>query len=365
LKEGSQINALDKEKCTPLAICFAGDYDIDEDVVEFLLEHGADPNLSPKSPLYSASRRLLPRTVDVLLRYGADANFEVKEAGDSLFPLYIACVSACSSGKFDPALHVCESLLIAGAEVDALGPDCVKALMVAPSSEITKLLLRYGANIYAVIQDGFGAHSFSAQFGFVGSLKVLVQAGDDPEHVLFGAFDGLRRGGVQFGTDEDRTAALDFALWAGASPSKAIFYVTKSVPFAVVQKLLWYGASITETNVKGLLPIQVAFKEGASSAVLSLLAPNDGYQLTDPKTNKSVVITKTDPGPPLFTTYELDFEFCAHCRKGNGPADVLTCAACMLVAYCDEECQRAHREKHKPICKAKRRADKWRAKCGE
>jgi hypothetical protein len=32
-------------------------------------------------------------------------------------------------------------------------------------------------------------------------------------------------------------------------------------------------------------------------------------------------------------------------------------ANCMLVAYCDEECQRAHREKHKEICKAKQVAD--------
>jgi hypothetical protein len=32
-----------------------------------------------------------------------------------------------------------------------------------------------------------------------------------------------------------------------------------------------------------------------------------------------------------------------------------------------QECQRAHREKekHKPICKAKHRADKWRAKFEE
>jgi ankyrin repeat protein len=252
-------------------------------------------------------------------------------------------------------------LLDAGAEVDVFGQGKVTALMFSPSRELTKLLLRHGANVEAVGDKGFAPTRFSGAFGTCASLEVLFQAGGDPGAAVHGVIAGLLYR-IQFGTDEQRVVALNLALWAGASPTNFLFRVSKSLPLVVVQKLLCYGGSPTEVDENGLIPIQLAFKNGASPAVLSLLAPHDGYELTDPKTNKIVVVTKTDPGPPQFTSYELDFDFCSHCRKGWGPADMLTCAACMLVAYCGQECQQAHRVKHKPICKAKRRADKWRAK---
>jgi hypothetical protein len=345
------VNSVDKGKLNPLMMCFDGDNDNKEDVVELLLERGADPNLSDESAIFRASYCLLPRIVDLLLRHGAAPN---GGPGESSL-VYDACFQARKSGKFDPALLVSQRLLDAGAEVDKLGPKKKTALMAAPSPELTRLLLRHGANLEAVDEGGFGALSLSASSGKLGSLKVLVQAGGDPFNAFRGAIVG-RRDGTQFRTEEGREIALEFALWAGASPTFALFGTRDSTPFSVVQKLLWYGAPTT-SKLNGLLPIDHAFEKGASPAVLFLLAPHDGYQLTDPKINKSVVIIKTDPGPPQFTAYELEFDFCAHCRKEKGAGDVLTCAACMLVAYCGVECQRAHREKHNDICEAKQVAD--------
>jgi ankyrin repeat protein len=253
---------------------------------------------------------LLPRTVDLLIRYGA----KVKDELSSFTPVIDACRAAYGLDDKDTALLVCNLLLNAGADVDALGPKKETALMFASSTELTKLLLCHGANIDAVDEDGIPETGFSALFGNVGSVELLVQAGVNPNEGADGALLGIRHGGPP-GTDEDRLRILDFALWAGASPTKFLFFQFPDVPSSAIQKVLWYGASTNQADEHGLLPIQHAHKEGASPAVLSLLAPHDGYRLTDPKTNKSMVIAKTDPGPPRFTTYELDFDFCAHCRR--------------------------------------------------
>jgi hypothetical protein len=95
---------------------------------------------------------------------------------------------------------------------------------------------------------------------------------------------------------------------------------------------------------------------------LRLVAPFDGYVLEDPETKKKHVIKMEDPGPPQFRTFEfdlaLDFDFCATCRKA--PEHLFACADCLLVSYCDVNCQRAGRKTHKAACKRKQKVDEWR-----
>jgi hypothetical protein len=303
--------------------------------------------------------------VDLLIRYGAKVKSGPQVFASEFTPLLDACRAAHQLDKIDPSLRVCRSLLSAGAEVNGFGPHKETVLMLAPSLELTKLFLVHGANIDAINDEGMSSTGVSACFGQVGSLKVLLQAGGDPNEAVYGALLGLAYGTTP-GSDQGGMSALDLALWAGASPSQFLFILVSKIPSSVIQKLLWYGASTTNVDLDGVLPIQVVFSRGASSAVLSLLAPHDGYELTDPKTNKITVITKTDPGPPQFTAYELEFDFCAHCRReSTTEADVDICGGCMLVAYCGKDCQKAHREKHKRICEAKQVADSRRAQFTE
>ena len=43
---------------------------------------------------------------------------------------------------------------------------------------------------------------------------------------------------------------------------------------------------------------------------------------------------------------------CANCGKGEEGSDCLkACAACMMVKYCNRNCQIAHRPQHKKACK--------------
>jgi len=48
-------------------------------------------------------------------------------------------------------------------------------------------------------------------------------------------------------------------------------------------------------------------------------------------------------------------DVCASCGKGSdaegGAVKLKDCTACRLVKYCGVDCQRAHRKKHKKICK--------------
>ena len=56
---------------------------------------------------------------------------------------------------------------------------------------------------------------------------------------------------------------------------------------------------------------------------------------------------------------------CANCGKGEeNSSDLKACTACMMVKYCNRECQIAHRPQHKKACK-KRAAELYDEKLFE
>jgi ankyrin repeat protein len=88
---GANVNMLssdDHQSVTPLFIACEGG---NEDCVEFLLQHGADPNLTNRqrfTPLHAACVNGFDNCVKVLLQHSADPNITETEHG--VTPLYIA-----------------------------------------------------------------------------------------------------------------------------------------------------------------------------------------------------------------------------------------------------------------------------------
>jgi ankyrin repeat protein len=177
LERGAYVNARDDDHQTPLLLAMQYDR---SDLVRFLLEYGADPNLegaSGKTPLHMLSdcradcilvvaQSLLERGADVnaldkdhqtplllamqydrsdlvrfLLEHGADPNLE---GASGKTPLHM--LSDC---RADCILVVAQSLLERGADVNALDKDHQTPLLLAARyerSDLVRLLLEHGAD---------------------------------------------------------------------------------------------------------------------------------------------------------------------------------------------------------------------------
>jgi alkyl hydroperoxide reductase subunit AhpC len=56
--------------------------------------------------------------------------------------------------------------------------------------------------------------------------------------------------------------------------------------------------------------------------------------------------------------FDFTYLCCTQCRKKRD--ELQACGACLLTAYCDAVCQKAHWKAHKKVCLDKRRADEFR-----
>ncbi|CAG0886568.1 unnamed protein product [Cyprideis torosa] len=84
LDAGADINAVDPNGYTPLAIHVYGD-EVNDDMTRLLLERKARPNGNPWLPLHRAAKEAKMSTMKILLEYGADPN--AKEETDDETPL--------------------------------------------------------------------------------------------------------------------------------------------------------------------------------------------------------------------------------------------------------------------------------------
>jgi Ankyrin repeats (3 copies) len=149
---------------------------------ELLLERGADPNAKGKVQLTSlhdagifGSEQEGIDTTDVLLKSGAD--LEARDSGGNT-PL----MRALALGR----LHVVRHLLQRGSAVDVKNNHGKTALMRACSNEdLVKLLLQYGANVYATGIRRFTALEWAALVGASGVVEILVQSGANVNAVSF------------------------------------------------------------------------------------------------------------------------------------------------------------------------------------
>ncbi len=136
-----------KQLMTPLHYAVVSDQ---AQMLEFLLEHGADVNARDKyglTPLHKAAALGRPAIVAILLAAGADmAIYGTKYGVIGMYPLHLAA----ESGFAD----ITELLLAKGADVNARtdGENSVTALHMAAGKnrlDVVKLLLAKGADVNA------------------------------------------------------------------------------------------------------------------------------------------------------------------------------------------------------------------------
>lgn len=177
-----------------------------------LLKHGADPNSRcdkyDNGPLYAASCRGHAAVVKVLLDNGADPSAIGGKYGNALF-------AASVLGD----VEVVDLLLKAGADPRIHGTKYDNPPLYAASlrgkDEVVKLLLEHGADANAVGGDYRNALSVASVKGHVEVVKLLLTAGAD----VHGGQSLRKDTPLHLALSEDKTAVVDLLLDSGASPS--------------------------------------------------------------------------------------------------------------------------------------------------
>ncbi|KAM9339302.1 uncharacterized protein asb2a.1 [Symphorus nematophorus] len=137
--------------------------------VDFLLKHGADPNISNKdreTPLFAACERTHTAVVDVLLMFRAHVNCCCARG---LSPLH----EAVRHGH----LELCRTLLQAGANLHAKDVYSIRPLFIAAQhghSDIIKLLAKRGADVNAQAADGASPLFEACKNGHVDAMDALL-----------------------------------------------------------------------------------------------------------------------------------------------------------------------------------------------
>ncbi|TGO61908.1 hypothetical protein BELL_1139g00010 [Botrytis elliptica] len=239
VRGGAKINIQADDGCTPLQVAVRGNKDSAIEIISYLLEHGADPNLSGTEPgkddppLHHACNNLSLNLSKLLVKNGADV--DKSSVGYLGTPLIATCLRIFTQAEFEDknVEDIIHYLLEKGADIDGTHSRWGSVVGVASmfmKPKIVSLLLEKGASIHT--QDFCGRlpiHLAAIHGGE--NLDIVIEAGGDVT-----AKDKLGR------------TALHYACQAGRSSS--------------VKKLLDLVGEETanETDIDGWTPLHWAVR---------------------------------------------------------------------------------------------------------
>jgi ankyrin repeat protein len=177
LAGGANVDATTEYGLTPLALSAENGTNASGDIVELLLQKGANPNLlraSGETVLMTAAFAGNVKAVEALLARGANPNAKEKVKGQT------ALMWAASEGHLD----VTRALLAHGAEVDARSMRESTALHLTARQgriDMVRLLLDAGADINAKAADKSTALVVAVIRGHVDLAHFLLNAGAQVE----------------------------------------------------------------------------------------------------------------------------------------------------------------------------------------
>lgn len=255
LNDGADIDALDKDKRSPLFLACQNGHD---NIAQLLLQKGAAINTCNKdrtSPLFIACKNGHETTVDFLLKNGIDDYSYKEERARHVSTLIehehlqksIADINLCRKTGASPLLIACqeghdsivELLLNKGADINLCTITDASPLFIACQNghnSIVQLLLNRGAEINKRRKDGYSPLFVACQNGLDKIVERLIKDGAD----------------------------IDATRDDGASP---LFISCKHGRANIVERLLENGAQTNLCTNSGVSPLYVACQEGHYSTV--------------------------------------------------------------------------------------------------
>lgn len=274
---GADLNLRSEKGETALTLALHTD--ASKEVIDTLIEYGADVNLSDQNnipPLHIAVRNRKPAQVQQLVNAGA--NLETKNGEQQLTPLLQVTV-------FDDYLpqdsEIAEILLKAGADKEARSIQEMTALMFTSKRNkrsLTRLLLASGADPDARGQDAYTALHYASEQGNLEVAELLLSANPRPDQRIAGS--GLTA--LHIAARDNNIALVELLLNNGHSPMiadsegktplhAALENFTSKASGEVVQRLIDKGASVNALTNRGITPLMLACITGKFDAVTRLV----------------------------------------------------------------------------------------------
>ncbi|XP_018582822.1 ankyrin repeat and SOCS box protein 2-like isoform X2 [Scleropages formosus] len=156
---------------TPLFLAVACDHVF---CAQYLLENGADPDISNKNketPLYKACERDNVELVELLLKFGAGVNQRCSQGWTALHE------AACRNN-----VHICQILVEAGAKVGTRNAYGITPLFVAAQSgrvDTLKFLISKGADVNSQAGDGATALYEACRNGHIEAVQLMLSNNAD------------------------------------------------------------------------------------------------------------------------------------------------------------------------------------------
>ena len=305
LRSGGKPNVLNQRGETPLYLaCTPTDYEVCFDIVQILLEHGADPNICPpcdrsllatrhyvQSPLSLAAVYGNVELATLLIKYGARVDHSDDFCRTALHfaigygDLEDKCSEVCMIlAKIKRCTSTAETLLSAGADVNALDEDGASPLYLAcerGKAEFIELLLSRGANPntetvnkYPLLVACEARNNDVVKLLLEYSADVNVRDGSG-RTALHLALESKSHHST--GSDAGISVLVQLLLDGGANVNAASkygetpFYIACSNGLeSVVKKMLEYSANVNGNSAKKL-PLSAACKNHVSLHSFNLL----------------------------------------------------------------------------------------------
>jgi ankyrin repeat protein len=234
------------------------------EVVQFLLDHGADvnrPGSGGETPISAAARFAPFELVQQLLAAGARVN--VRDAHGST-PLH----GASDRGNED----VIQVLIGHGADPNAADHKGITPLMSARSPAIVSLLHNLGADVNAATISGTTALMKAAEHRRADLLIELLKCGAD----------------TNAATDPGKTA-LHYAVPHGWEEEPLLDLVNERIA-DLLGPLLRNGADVNANTNAGETPLIIACREGAGNAALQLIQAGADVNAADSSGNTPLIL---------------------------------------------------------------------------
>ena len=251
---------------------YAADNDIPQEIVQAIIDHGADVNATNKTnqtALLLAYHKGKADIINTLLNAGADPNIAVTDGN--------TCLHYAAQDRFFPKEAI-RAAINKGANVNATNHKNQTVVLLAckkGNTNIINMLLDAGADPNVADTNGYTCLHATAYCGVrQGVFQAIIDHGVDVN-----ATNKQNQTALLVACTQQNTDLINTLLNAGADPSIADTNgdtclhqaVTQSSSKAILQAIIDHGAEVNATNHENQTALLPACKEGNTDLINTLL----------------------------------------------------------------------------------------------